>query len=95
MIVSVPKPDCAVTQDSEWGCPRCFWKLRGIDKGFWPKCLQAALTADTPGGAYRIEFLSNTNLFPFKPAAYCQREHYTVVIHKKEVRRERESKPRA
>ena len=35
-------------------------------------------------GAYRIEFLSNTQLFPFKPAAYCQREHYTVVIHKKQ-----------
>ena len=39
MIVSVPKPDCAVTQDSEWGCPRCFWKLRGIDKGLLAKML--------------------------------------------------------
>ena len=50
MILSVPKSDCAVTQDEEWGCPRCFWKLRGIEKAFWPKCLQAALSADTPGG---------------------------------------------
>ena len=83
MLVSVPKADCAVTQDEEWGCPRCFWRLRGIDKSFWPKCLQEALTADTPGGAYRVEFVSNTQLFPFKPAPYCQREHYTVVIHKK------------
>ena len=80
MIVSVPKSDCAVTQDEEWGCPRCFWRLRGIEKAFWPKCLQAALDADSPGGAYRVEFLSNTELFPFKPAAYCQREHYTVCF---------------
>ena len=28
MIVSVPKASCATTQDSEWDCPRCFWKLR-------------------------------------------------------------------
>ena len=84
MIVSVPKSDCAVTQDEDWGCPRCFWRLRGIDKGFWPHCLQRAASADSPGGAYRVELLSNTALFPFKPAAYCQREHYTVLIHKKQ-----------
>ena len=84
MLISVPKSNCAVTQDADWDCPRCYWRLRGIEKGFWPKCLQAALSADAPGGAYRIEFLSNTALFPFKPAAYCQREHYTVVIHKKQ-----------
>ena len=72
MIVSVPKANCAVTQDEEWGCPKCYWKLRGIDKSFWPKCLQAAATADAAGGAYRIEYVSNTQLFPHKPAAYCQ-----------------------
>ena len=85
MIVSVPKPDCAVTQDAEWDCPQCFWTLRGIEKGFWHKCLplQPSSTAAGAGGAYRVEILSNTALFPFKPASYCHREHYTVVIHKK------------
>ena len=84
MLVSVPKSNCAVTRDADWGCPRCFWTLSGISKGFWPRCLQEALSTDSVGGAYRIEFLSNTALFPFKPSAYCQREHYTVVIHKKQ-----------
>ena len=32
--VSVPKADCAVTKDEEWGCPRCYWMLRGIEKRF-------------------------------------------------------------
>ena len=84
MLVSVPKADCAVTRDEEWGCPRCYWQLRGIEKGFWSKCLLSGGAGGAADGAYRIEFLSNTQLFPFKPAAYCQREHYTVVIHKKQ-----------
>ena len=83
MLVSVPKSSCAVTQDAEWGCPGCFWTLSGIAKPFWPRCLLEAMSTDGPGGAFRIEFLSNTELFPCKPAAYCQREHSTVVIHKK------------
>ena len=85
MIVSVPKPDCAVTQDAEWDCPQCYWTLRGIDKGFWQRCLQLqpSSAASGGGGAYRVELVSNTALFPFKPASYCHREHYTVVIHKK------------
>jgi hypothetical protein len=64
-----------VAEDADWGCPRCYWQLRGLDKGFWAKCLQAALTADSPSGAYRVEVVSNTKLFPFKPPPYCQREH--------------------
>ena len=85
MIVSVPKSDCAVTQDAEWDCPRCFWRLRGIDKAFWAKCLTATASASAAGGAFRVELLSNTQLFSAnKPAAYCHREHYTVLIHKKQ-----------
>jgi hypothetical protein len=31
-----------------------------------------------------VQLLSNTELFPFKPAAYCHREHYSVLLHKKQ-----------
>lgn len=58
----------------------------GFEKGFWHTCMQLQ-----PGGghsgagsAYRVEILANTELFPRKPSSYCHREHYTVVLHKKE-----------
>lgn len=80
MIVSVPKPLCAETRDVEWGCPRCYWKLPSIDKGFWAKCLQLQAGGGSAGagGAYRVEIIANTLLFPTKPATYCHREHYSV-----------------
>eukprot|EP00966_Prymnesium_polylepis_P084218 1949337-Prymnesium_polylepis.1 len=76
MVVSVPKPNCSGTVDAEWGCPACYWALPAVPKAFWAACL-------APAGSYRVELLSNTQLFPHKPAAYCQREHYSVLIHKK------------
>ena len=88
MIISVPKPSCAATIDAEWDCPRCYWRLRGIDKSFWSTCL-VKHAADGGGGgggsggdggggggAYRLEFIANTALFPSKStASYCHREH--------------------
>ena len=68
-----------VTQDAEWDCPRCFWRLPAVDKDFWPRCLKAS-----GGEGLRVQLLSNTELFPFKPAAYCHREHYSVMLHKKQ-----------
>ena len=77
VIASVPKDTCAVTQDAEWDCPRCFWKLKSVSKEFWASCLKGG------GEGLRVQLLSNTDLFPAKPAAYCQREHYSVLLHKK------------
>ena len=67
-----------LTQDVEWDCPRCFWKLPAVDKDFWHRCFKAG------GEGIRVQLLSNTELFPFKPAAYCHREHYSVMLHKKQ-----------
>ncbi len=86
MIVSVPKASCATTQDAEWDCPHCFWRLKSIDKNFWAKCVSLQPVgegASGAGGAYRVEIVANTALFPTKPSSYCHREHYSVVIHKK------------
>ena len=106
LIASVPKETCAVTQDADWDCPRCFWKLKvqlppltsplpqplaspvcrapsprpcdapqAVDKDFWHRCFK--------GGSegIRVQIMSNTELFPSKPAAYCHREHYSVMPH--------------
>ena len=80
LVVSIPKPTCATTQDRDWDCPRCYWRIAGIDKSFWANCLARGGQGE---GAYRLEFLSNTELFPGKPAAYCHREHYSLIVHKK------------
>ena len=64
----------------EWDCPRCFWKLPAVDKEFWHRCF----AAKAGGEGIRVQLLSNTELFPFKPAAYCHREHYSVLLHKKQ-----------
>ena len=41
LIASIPKETCGVTQDVEWDCPRCFWKLPAVDKEFWHRCFSA------------------------------------------------------
>merc|ERR1740139_1545949 len=53
LIASVPKETCAVTQDVEWDCPRCFWKLPAVDKDFWHRCFKAG------GEGIRVQLLSN------------------------------------
>jgi SAM-dependent methyltransferase len=89
MIVSVPKSSCATTHDASWDCPHCFWQLKSIDKNFWAACLSQPPASEgsggggAAGGAYRIEIVANTELFPSKPGSYCHREHYSVLIHKK------------
>ena len=56
---------------------RTLRTFQSVDKSFWSKCMAES-------GNFRVEFVSNTELFPHKPAAYCQREHYTVIVHKKQ-----------